>query len=152
MGIRFDFRGYEPAPKLPNSLGKAKGRLHFHQKGTYKFGEDKFAIAAKKLSTGEAPPKLNWFEKKIYILHKDEDSGAYYKINKLSLKKRLGVREKDLKEALKHAKLPVLIERKLAAAITNEAYDQACDLDRLKDPKATLTKIESLPDYLRSNP
>lgn len=100
MGISFNFYSpekKEKAPPLPNSSGNLKKRLHF-------FGpkeNDRFAVAVSKQISSKSMPKLNWFEKKFYVLVPDPNSNneTWYKVNKNSLKKRFQITEKELKQS-----------------------------------------------------
>lgn len=99
MNISFNFhysKIKEKAPAFPHSRGNSKKRLHL-------FGaqeKDRFAVAAKQItSKDKTSPKLNWFEKKFYVLVSDPQSNGeiWYKVNKNSLKKRFQISEKELK-------------------------------------------------------
>jgi hypothetical protein len=121
VNISFSYNSPERAPKLPNSAGKAKSRIHF---GDFTSGKDPYAIAAKRIITkGNNPPKLHSFQKKIYILQQDPDpnkAGTYYKINKLSLKKRLGISSEELKNAAASGSVINCIQQKLSASLSAE--------------------------------
>lgn len=111
MGISFHFSGKpEKAPRLINSLGASKTRLHF--RADYKKGKDKYAVFAKQilLERGKTLPE----GKGRFIYHRVENSNVVYKINKASLQKRLGISSKELKSVTDH-NYKNLIESKLGA-------------------------------------
>lgn len=101
MNVGFDFQYSgkdETAPRLPNSAGDSKKRLHL-------FGlkqNDRFGIAVdKQIKTDGKAPELNWFQKKFYVLVPDPKSNntIWYKVNKNSLTKRFQINETELEKA-----------------------------------------------------
>lgn len=83
------------------SPGRAKSRIHLFDK-TKNDALDRFAIAAKKIDSNH--PKLNFFERHFYLLHKHGEgrNAVWYKINKNSLVKRLGVNKESLNAFVDH--------------------------------------------------
>lgn len=110
MPISFHFSGEaEKAPRLFNSLGLSKTRLHFLP--TFEKNKDKYAVYAQKiiLKQGKTVPKNNW----RFVYHRVENSNVVYKINKSSLQKRLGITSKELKNVTNHH-YENLIQQKLS--------------------------------------
>lgn len=110
MDISFHFSGKaEKAPRLSNSLGLSKTRLHFYP-GAPK-NKDKYAVYAEKiiLKEGKTVPKNNW----RFVYQQDGNSNVVYKINKASLQKRLGISAKELKGVTDHH-YENLIQQKLS--------------------------------------
>jgi len=113
------FSASETALKIPDSLGSKTSRLHLTNK--YTLGKDPYAIAAKQLKmTTSTPPALGWLEKKYYVLLQRPGTNIWYKVNKNSLKKRLGISEieleknKDKELSIQVNKLNLLILEKLS--------------------------------------
>jgi hypothetical protein len=153
MGIHFNFRPSESAPKSPlGSMrsGKSKGRLHFHEPGMYKVGEDKYAVTAKRVfQKGNSPPKLNFIEKRLYILQEgDKEKGEWFKINKYSLKHRFGFSGKELNKAMKDNALITLLRKGLESNKKSDVENEIDKLLSIKNIPDLIQAIESLPPYL----
>lgn len=118
MGVNFNFQYSgiaETAPRLPNSAGDSKKRLHL-------FGlqeNDRFAIAVAKqiMTDGKTSPKpLNWLQRKFYVLVPDPNNKTvWYKVNKNSLTKRFQIDETELTKAESSNSLLELLEAKYQA-------------------------------------
>lgn len=128
MGISFDykFNKKEAAPSIPSihkGKGATKGRIHLLSYHGNENG-DIYAVAAKKITVdkGGTPQALGRIDKRYYILIKDPtQNDTYYKINKVSLHKRLGISEKEIKDI---SKLKLSESGlKLENAIKNKAED-----------------------------
>jgi hypothetical protein len=133
MGISFNFIYHNPketAPPLSNSKGTAKGRIHLLPYSG-KENKDEYAVAAKllRVKEGKSPPKsLGLIDRRYYILVKDPNKdNIYYKINKVSLEKRLGF-SKDEITTISKLKNPIESQK----AILNKIHDTI---------KPTLTKL-----------
>lgn len=134
----------ESSVALPKSKGLFKNRVHLYDyQGDA--GKDKYAIAAKILTKNS--PSLNFIQKRYFVLIEKKNAdgpSTWYKINKSSLKKRLGISSRDLKI---HSKdLNKLIQQKLEENIHLDFLKQNIepilqDNDRLdKIPRATQGK------------
>lgn len=148
-----NFNPKELAPKLKYSAGRAKGRVHFIRGGELsEVGKNRYAVAAKKaLSQNGNQPKLNCFQKLFFILYKDGEDGTYYKINKLSLRKRLGITAQQLKKVEGNApQQQLLIEeqlKRIKKLETFKVFKQMLHNSPLMDP----TELTPEPLYNYTN-
>lgn len=115
MDVSFNYDKCK-APDL-NHEGKFKhktGRIHFY---SYQGDQDKYAVAAKRIEGKQKAPTLRWYEKRYYVLQQDPaKKDVYYKINKASLKQRMGFTSKELSGVKDNNYVP-LIQAKFDAIV-----------------------------------
>lgn len=118
INIEFKYATSERALPLANSKGGKKSRIHlFDYQG--EVGKDRFAVAAKLCKVKSESPRLNCLERKFFILlaHQEKNGDVtWYKINKNSLKKRLGLSAEMLKGVV-DGKTGVAQSRKIESLI-----------------------------------
>lgn len=122
ISLNFHYSGKEErAPRIPHSLGLKKTRLHLYD--GYTEGNDKFAVFAKKITFKENQ-KVPEGLKGRFIYQQITGTNDYYKINKRSLQKRLGINSAELKDVKDH-NYGGLIEAKLLAKLRPASGEQS---------------------------
>lgn len=138
--MRINYSSNEKALPIKNSKGKSKSRIHLFKYEGDK-GKDPYAIAAKKLNK---PPLFHIpFLKNRYVILKDADpvteaSSVYYKINKNSLCKRLGISATDLESHVDKNRTindNKFLEEKITQRM-DEAYNDAVENYQKLETKA----------------
>lgn len=141
ISINFHYTGEpEKAPRIPNSLGLKKTRLHFFDAGKYEKGKDKYAVFAKKITFKENE-KIPDGIKGRFIYQKIGNSNEFYKINKASLQKRLGIKSADLKSITNH-RYEELIQKNLFAKMGIQQDFNQVDKDMEKVSTSMYLKLQ----------